>query len=157
MVAQVISAEAETVENDLVLFDGFPRCSEQIELFFQILKEQHLNLGTVIVLTLDMQTAVERLSGRHICANCGSLYNQNAKPPMQTGKCDQCSGSLVQREDDRAEVIQQRFTSYERETMPVIEFFRARYEHLIWQQSATAPFPEIIARAEQRLGELARP
>lgn len=157
LVTRVISAEAETVENDLVLFDGFPRCSEQIELFFQMLKELQLHLGAVLVLTLDMQTAVERLSGRRICANCGSLYNQNAKPPIQTGKCDECGGDLVQREDDRAEVIQRRFTSYERETIPVIEFFRARYEHLIWQQSATAAFPEIIARAGRRLGELARP
>lgn len=97
LVTRVISAEAETVENDLVLFDGFPRCSEQIELFFQMLKEQQLHLGAVLVLTLDMQTAVERLSGRRICANCGSLYNQNVKPPIQTGKCDECGGDLIQR------------------------------------------------------------
>lgn len=156
LVAQVISTEVERVQNDLVLFDGFPRCSDQIEVFMQLLKSQKLDLCAVLVLTLNLETAIKRLSGRRVCAACGNLYNLDAKPPQQAGKCDQCGGSLVQREDDQAEVIRERFRSYERETIPVIEFFRAGYEHLIWEQSATAPSQEIVAWAVGRLETLAR-
>ena len=155
LVAQVISTEAERVQTDLVLFDGFPRCSDQIEVFLQLLKSQNLDLCAVLILTLNLETAIKRLSGRRVCAKCGGLYHVSAKPPKQAGQCDQCGGVLTQREDDRAEVIEQRFKSYECETMPVIEFFKARYEHLILEQSATAPSHEIVARAAQRLETLA--
>jgi adenylate kinase len=98
--------ELARVQGDFVLVDGFPRCGEQIELFFQLLRRRHL----------DLQTAIKRLSGRHVCTGCGALYHVYAKPPKQAGKCDHCGGALAQREDDRAEVIQQRFQGYERET-----------------------------------------
>lgn len=156
LVAQVISTEAERVQNDLVLFDGFPRCHDQIALFLQLLKSRNLDLCAVLVLTLNLQPAIKRLSGRRVCATCGNLYHLEAKPSQQAGKCDQCGGNLVQREDDQAEVIRERFKSYDRETIPVIEYFRAGYEHLIWEQSATAPSHEIVARAAGRLETLAR-
>lgn len=155
-VEQIISAELANVQSELVLFDGFPRCDEQIELFFQLLKSQHLNLCAVLVLTLDLQTAIKRLSGRRICTKCGGLYHVYAKPPKQAGKCDQCGGFLVQREDDRAEVIEQRFNGYERETMPVIESFRKEFAHLIWEESSTAPLDQAIDRVGRRLEQLTR-
>jgi adenylate kinase len=115
-VGQLISMELARVQGDFVLVDGFPRCGEQIELFFQLLRRRHLDLCAVLMLTLDLQTAIKRLSGRHVCTGCGALYHVYAKPPKQAGKCDHCGGALAQREDDRAEVIQQRFQGYERET-----------------------------------------
>lgn len=155
LVAEVISTEVEKAQNKLVLFDGFPRCSEQIELFFQLLKTQQLALGAVLVLTLDLPAAIRRLGGRRICAKCGTPYNVDTKPPRQPGKCDHCGGELIQREDDRAEVIERRFKSYESETVPVIEFFKAEHAALIWEQSATAPFPEKMAYAGRCLEKLA--
>jgi adenylate kinase len=156
-VEQVISVHLASVQGELVLFDGFPRCGEQIELFFQLLKSHHLDLCAVLVLTLDLQTAIKRLSGRRICTKCGGLYHVEAKPPKQTGECDQCGGVLTQREDDKPEVIQQRFKSYERETMPVIESFRKEFAHLIWEESSTAPLDQIIDRVGHRLEQLTRP
>lgn len=155
-VEQVISAHLASVQGEFVLFDGFPRCGDQVELFFQLLKSQHLDLCAVLILTLDLQTAIKRLGGRRICAKCGGLYHVSAKPPKQTGKCDQCGGVLTQREDDRAEVIQQRFKNYERETMSVIESFRNEFEHLIWEESSTAPLDQVTDRVRQRLEQLIR-
>lgn len=156
LVNQVISAHLEGVDGDLVLFDGFPRCGEQIELFFQLLKSQQLDLCAVVILTLDLQTAIERLSGRRICIKCGGLYHVYANPANQPGICDRCGEKLIQREDDRAEVIQQRFASYERETIPVIESFRKKFASLIWEESSTAPLDEIIDRVGRRFGQLSR-
>lgn len=155
-VEQIISAHLASVQSELVLFDGFPRCGEQIELFFELLKSQQLDLCAVLVLTLDLQTAIKRLSGRRICTKCGALYHVYSKPPNQAGKCDQCGGVLTQRDDDRAEVIQQRFKSYERETMPVIESFRNEFEHLIWEESSTTPLDQVADRVGQRLEKLTR-
>lgn len=157
LVAEVISSEVGKAQNELFLFDGFPRCSEQIELFFQLLKNRKLTLGAVMVLTLDLPAAIQRLGGRRICVRCGNLYNVDTKPPQKSGRCDQCGGDLIQREDDRADVIERRFKSYANATLPVIEFFRAEHEQLIWEQSATAPFPEILTRAGRCLEDLARP
>jgi adenylate kinase len=131
LVAKVMSAKTEKVQNDLVLFDGLPRCSAQIELFFQLLKIWKFKLGAVLALTLDLPAAIKRLSGRCICVKCGNPYNVDTKPPQQSGRCDRCGGDLIQREDDRAEVIERRFKSYESETLPVIEFFRAGYAQVI--------------------------
>ena len=110
----------------------------------------------LLILTLDLQPAIKRLSGRRICTKCGGLYPVYSKPAKQAGKCDQCGGVLTQREDDRAEVIQQRFKSYERETMPVIESFRNEFEHLIWEESSTAPLDQVTDRVGQRLEQLIR-
>ena len=157
LVAQVISTEAAKVQNDLVLFDGFPRCRDQIEVFLQLLKSQNLDLGAVLVLTLNLETAIQRLSGRRVCAKCGGLYHVSAQPPKQAGKCDQCGGNLVQREDDQAEVIRERFKSYERETMPVIGFFRKEFAHLIWEEASTSPLDQVIDRVGRRLEQLNHP
>lgn len=157
LVAKVMSAEVEKVQNDLVLFDGFPRRSAQIKLIFQMLKIRNFKLGAVLVLTLDLPVAIKRLSGRRTCVKCGKPYNVDTKPPQRAGRCNQCGGNLIQRDNDRAEVIARRFKSHESETLPVIEFFRAGYAQVIWEQSATAPFSEIMASAGRRLEELARP
>ena len=156
-VGQVISVQLESVQGGLVLFDGFPRCSEQIESFFRLLKNQHLELCAVLILTLDLQTAIKRLSGRRVCATCGDLYHVYAKPAKQPEVCDRCGEKLIQREDDRPEVIQTRFTGYERETIPVVESFRKEFAHLIWEESSTAPLDQVIDRVGQRLEQLTRP
>ncbi len=156
LVNRVISAHVEGVDGDLVLFDGFPRCREQIESFFQLLKSQHLDLCAVLILTLDLQTAIKRLSGRRICIQCGGLYHIYANPAKQPGICDRCGEKLIQREDDKAEVIQQRFASYERETIPVIESFRKELASLMWEESAIARLDDIIARVGRRFEQLIR-
>jgi adenylate kinase len=151
LVNQVVFAEVESAQGELVLFDGFPRCADQIKLFFQLLDKLHLDLCAILVLTLNLQTAIKRLSGRRICSKCGNLHNVHSKPPKCAGKCDRCGSKLVEREDDRAEVIQERFESYEQETTPVIEFFRVRFKQFIWEGSPTASLDELIESAGHRL------
>src|SRR5258705_3621244 len=64
LVKQVIASELKRVHGKIVLFDGFPRSTEQIEILRHLLKEQHPDLCAVIVLNLDLQTAINRISGR---------------------------------------------------------------------------------------------
>jgi len=144
LVRQVIAGELERVRGDLVLFDGFPRSAGQIEMFFRLLEEHHLKLCAVIILTVDFQTAINRLTGRRVCLQCGDLYNIFTQPPKQAGICDRCGGRLIQRPDDRPAVVRERFKSYERDTVPVAEFFKREYGQLTREEPAT-PASEDLA------------
>jgi adenylate kinase len=154
LVKQVISGELERVGGKMVLFDGFPRSTGQIEMLHQLLKEQHLELCAVIVLILDLQSAIRRISGRRVCPNCGAIYNIHLQPTKQAGICDRCGGKLVQRPDDRLEVVQERLRSYERDTLPVIEFFRREFGTRTWEESATPAPDELLNRVSRRLREV---
>ena len=151
LVKQVISSELEKIQGDLVLFDGFPRSVEQLELFFQLLKNHHLDLCAVLILTLDSQNAINRLSGRRICSQCGTVYNIYTDPSKQAENCDRCEGTLIQRQDDRAEVVQERFKTFERDTLPVIEFFKKEFGYLTWEEPASAPPEQVLDRVWRRL------
>jgi len=154
LVRQVISGELERVGGKMVLFDGFPRSTGQIEMLRRLIKEQHLELCAVIVLNLDLQGAINRISARRVCPNCGAIYNIYTQPPKLDGICDRCGGKLVQRPDDRMEVVEERFRSYERDTIPVIEFFRKEFGNLTWEESATPTPDQLLNRVWRRLMEI---
>lgn len=150
IIKRVVSQELEQAQSDLVLFDGFPRSIEQVELMDQLLKDHQLDLCAVIILNLDFQTAMERLSGRRICPQDGTLYNIYTNPPRQDGICDQCGGRLIQRQDDQPEVVRERLQNYVRETIPVIEYFQKKFKPLVWEESATLPAEQLVERAGRR-------
>jgi adenylate kinase len=153
LVTRVISRELERASGPLVLFDGFPRSAAQIDMLFQLLKEHHLELCGMVILNVDSRTALERITGRRICVNCGTVFNVYTQPPKQDGICDKCGGRLIQREDDRMEVVQKRFESYEHETTPVIEFFRREWGHITWEEPATVSQQQLLERVWRRLAE----
>jgi adenylate kinase len=143
LVEKVLSGELAKTDDKIVLFDGFPRSTGQIEILNRLLQEHHLELCAVIVLNLDSQSAINRISGRRICSDCGTVTNIYAQPAKHEEMCDRCGGKLVQRPDDRIEIVRERFRSYERDTLPVIEFFRSKFGHLTREESA-APAPEEV-------------
>jgi len=153
-VEAIISKEVAQAKEDLVLFDGIPRSTTQIASFLQLLADHELELGAVIVLTLDLQTALDRLTGRLVCQKCGALYNVAASSEEPQKICAQCGGKLVQRDDDREEVVQARFRRFERETVPVIDFFEKKFSAVTWEQSATTPKKERIDRVWGRLQKI---
>src|SRR5437870_2117332 len=150
LVKQVISAELERAHARVILFDGFPRCARQVELLYELLKERHLTLRAVFILNVEPEIVIKRLSGRRLCQKCGSLYNIYANPARLEGQCDKCGGKLVQREDDKPEVVRRRFENYQRETVPVVSLFRKEHPDLCCEVSAEASPEEVIARVRQR-------
>jgi adenylate kinase len=154
VVRQVISSVLAKVDERIILFDGFPRSIGQIEILRQLLKEEHLKLCGALVLTLELQESIKRISGRRICPNCGALYNVHFQPPKQADVCDRCGGKLAQRPDDRMEVVRERFRSYERDTLPVIDFFRKEFANVMWEESATPAPEEVLNRVGRRLEKM---
>jgi adenylate kinase len=108
-----------------VLFDGFPRTIAQAVRLDALLRDLGRPLGTVLVLDVDDETLVKRLSGRYSCPRCGAVYNQYFNPPSAAGVCGECGGALIQRADDAPETVRRRLEVYRAQTKPLIAFYEA--------------------------------
>lgn len=129
-------------------FDGFPRTMPQAEGLQNLLEERSERITAVIELSVPMERLVARLAGRRVCAGCGETYHDVFNPPGQAGICDECGGSLIQREDDRPEPIKRRLALYFEQTAPVLSFYRER--GLLVEVDGDQPIDEVsdaIARA----------
>ncbi len=108
------------VEKSFVL-DGFPRSLNQAVALDRILKRLHAKIDYVVTVSARPETIVIRLSLRRICSKCGAIYHLKDIVPKVEGVCDECGGKLIQREDDKEEIIRHRFEVYERQTFPIVE------------------------------------
>ena len=103
------------------ILDGFPRTVTQAEAL-----EKITPIDIAIDIDLSRDEVIRRLSARRVCRNCGRIYNLISNPPKVDSKCDVCGGELYQRDDDRPEVIKNRYDVYMAATAPLIEFYRTR-------------------------------
>ncbi len=107
-------------------FDGYPRNLEQAGLLDGLLAELNRRVDIALYLNVPDQALLERLTGRRSCPSCGAVYHVVTHPPKVEGVCDTCGGALVQRADDREEVIRERLRVYHQQTAPLLEHYRAR-------------------------------
>jgi adenylate kinase len=108
------------------LLDGFPRTVPQAVDLDEMLADLVAKLDVVLELVVDDDEVVRRLSGRRTCHRCGHVWHVDFDPPTQPGICDQCSGELFQRDDDREETIRHRLEVYAEQTAPLIGFYADR-------------------------------
>ena len=113
-------AERDTRARGFIL-DGCPRTIAQAETLADLLMPDQLDLA----IDLEVPTAqvLRRLASRRVCVDCGSNYSVS-NPPMSNWTCDVCGGEVVQREDDTEEAISRRLQLYDRQTAPLIEWYR---------------------------------
>jgi len=103
------------------ILDGYPRTIEQAKAL-----EKLAQIDAVILLTVPEKIIIERLSSRRICRNCGEVYNIRFLKPKVEGVCDKCGGQLYQRSDDKPEVIKDRIDVYEKQTEPVLKYYKEK-------------------------------
>ncbi|MTV27198.1 adenylate kinase [Nitriliruptoraceae bacterium ZYF776] len=139
--------------SDGFLFDGFPRTVPQAESLEQVLADRGTPLDVVLELVVDHDEVVSRLTGRRSCVECGAVYHETANPPSTPGRCDRCGGELVQRDDDREEVVVNRLAVYRDQTEPLVSFYGQR--GLVRQLPAVGSVDEVNARALELLREAA--
>lgn len=108
------------------LLDGFPRTIAQAEALEAFLSEQRRKLDYVFHFHVDEETLLKRLSGRRICAECGTAYHVLFNPPQTEDVCDKCGGALYQREDDHEETVKNRLEVNEKQLRPLLDFYRRR-------------------------------
>ena len=106
-----------------VILDGYPRTVNQAKVLLALLDASGFH-AAVVHLVVDYEKIVARLSGRRQCPVCGTLYSSSSNPPRVPGICDLDGAALVTREDDRESVIRERLREYDRQTVPILEFFR---------------------------------
>ena len=106
------------------LLDGYPRTVAQAQEFRNIVKEMGLEKPVVVNLRVSYDVISERLSGRWTCPACQRTYHLRTKPPLREGVCDADGTRLEQRVDDRPETIRERLAFYERQTAPLVDYYR---------------------------------
>ncbi|MCR4392158.1 MAG: adenylate kinase [Candidatus Acetothermia bacterium] len=128
-----------------VLFDGFPRTLAQAKGLAAFAP-----VDVVVFLAIAKDEVVRRLSSRRVCASCGAVYNLITQPPQVAGRCDRCGGDLVQRPDDRPDVIARRFEVYERDSAPLVDHY-ARQGLLVRVDAGRPPeavFADVLAKIQ---------
>lgn len=113
----------DDVKHGFVL-DGFPRTVPQAEALDLLTKELNMPMDAVINIKTSPDVVVERLSGRRTCRDCQTVYHILYSPPKTDGKCDRCGGELYQRDDDKEETIRKRLEVYEKQTFPLLEYYK---------------------------------
>ena len=108
------------------LFDGFPRTVPQARALEDVLVTRQTPLTVVLRLSVDQSEVVGRLTGRRTCDGCGRIYHVVHNPPAVTDVCDECGGALVQRDDDREDVVLNRLDVYRAQTEPLESFYWER-------------------------------
>jgi len=106
------------------LLDGFPRTINQAKGLDALLKGLKRSIDKVINLAVSEDVLIERLSGRRSCAKCGSPYHIKHKAPKKLNVCDKCSSELYQRDDDKPETIKNRFQVYQKQTAPLLDYYK---------------------------------
>ncbi|HEY8425470.1 MAG TPA: adenylate kinase [Limnochordales bacterium] len=111
------------------VLDGFPRNLEQARALDEALAREGLSIDAAINLVVPAEEAVRRITSRRVCSRCGATYGAGelaASGESGGDVCPRCGGQLVQRDDDREEVVRQRLRVYEESTRPLIDYYAAR-------------------------------
>ena len=100
------------------LLDGFPRTVSQAEALNGI-----SDIDMVIDIAVPAERLMERIGGRRMCSGCGAGYHTSS---YHKDTCEKCGASLYIRDDDRPETVKHRITVYERQTKPLIDYYREK-------------------------------
>lgn len=141
-----VVAERLAGENGFVL-DGYPRTVEQAEFLAGL---SSVRIGAVVYIAITEEEAARRLAGRRVCPSCGAVTNEDTGE----GVCGRCGAEgLETRVDDRPETLRARYEIYQRETAPVVDYYRS--VGLLREIDGTASRDEVFARVVAALEPLA--
>lgn len=124
VIIKMIEAELEKLQGGFIM-DGFPRTVAQAQAFDALLLTRKTPLDAVVLFNADHDTLFTRLTARWTNPRTGKSYNSVTNPPRVAGVDDEDGGPLVQREDDKPETVTKRLEVYERQTAPLIDYYRA--------------------------------
>ncbi len=108
------------------ILDGFPRTEQQANDLEALLEELGTPLDTAVLMDVEFDILMKRLTGRRTCSLTGQLLNVYFSSPEDLKACTDAGGELIQREDDAEEVISNRLDVYTTQTEPLIDFYRQR-------------------------------
>jgi adenylate kinase len=123
----IVAMAAERLQQDDAqdgfILDGFPRTIEQARALDKQLSELGRRVTTALLIDVPDEEVIRRLSGRRVCVKSGHNYHVEFDPPKHEGVCDQDGSRLVQRDDDKPDVIRNRLRVYHEQTEPLVEYY----------------------------------
>lgn len=137
----------------VILFDGFPRVPDQVEIFEEISDSKSLNIRKVVILQLEEDIIFKRLTGRRICEKCGTIYNIYFDKPEKHNECSKCGGKLIRRVDDSPDIVKDRLEFYNRNTLPVAEYFKNNYSDVTVELNADEDIDVLTAEIRRFIDE----
>ena len=108
------------------VLDGFPRNIPQAQELDAMLARLGKPLQLAVLVDVDREVLMKRLTGRRGCTSCGAIYNIYFSPPRVPGKCDKCGSVLQHRSDDNEEAVRRRLVVYETQSAPLVSYYKAQ-------------------------------
>jgi len=124
LMLELIATELDKLDGKGWILDGYPRTLPQAEALEKMLDERGESIDKVLLIDVDPEVIVKRLTSRRVCPSCNAVYNLETLKPKVEGKCDRCGAELIIRPDDTEETVRNRLKVYEEQTAPVVEFYR---------------------------------
>ena len=134
------------------VLDGFPRNVAQAEGLDGVLNDLGQRLDATVLMDVDFEILMKRLTGRRTCSKTGKLLNIHFSPQEELDACIEAGGELLQRDDDNEDTIRNRLEVYERETQPLIGYYRER--ELLKVVDADGGVDDVYTRLRDTLGTL---
>jgi adenylate kinase len=126
----IVAMAAQRLEQDDArdgfILDGFPRTVAQAEALDEQLSRLGRRITTALLIDVPDEEVVKRISGRRVCVKAGHNYHVDFDPPKNEGICDQDGSRLIQRDDDKPDVVRNRLAVYHEKTAPLIEYYDSR-------------------------------
>ena len=132
------------------ILDGFPRTQQQALDLEDLLEKMGQPLDSAILMDVDFDVLLKRLTGRRTCSLTGKLLNVYFSPQEELDACTEAGGELIQREDDNEETIGNRLEVYRSQTEPLIEFYQGK--DILQTIDADGSIDEVYARFISALG-----
>ncbi len=132
------------------ILDGFPRSTVQAQALDEMLTAAGKPIDAALLINVDFDNLVKRLTGRRTCASCGQMYNVYFSPSSTEGVCDKCGGELTHRADDNEDTITNRLDVYRKQTAPVVDFYGDQGK--LAKVEGEGPLDEVYARICSALG-----
>ncbi len=126
LIISLIKEKLQEYADKNIIFDGFPRTIPQAESLDNLLSRLNKNVDAVILFKIEDEEIVKRLTGRRVCPSCGAVYHMVYNPPKIDEICDMCGARLIQRDDDKEEVIRKRLEVYHQQTKPLTEYYKSK-------------------------------
>ena len=135
---------------DGFILDGFPRTTQQAEDLSELLDQLGTPLDTAVLLDVDFDILMKRLTGRRTCSLTGKLLNVHFSSQEELDECLKAGGELIQREDDIEETIANRLEVYRKSTEPLIDYYAKRRK--LTTINAEGTIDEVYERLLETLG-----
>jgi adenylate kinase len=156
LIVAIVMARVDLPDTDPgFILDGFPRTPTQANALLRHLEEQGRSVTAALLLDVPDAEIVKRIAGRRVCVAAGHSYHVDHNPPKRPSLCDEDGSGLIQRDDDRPEVVKRRLEVYREQTAPLVRYYLER--SLLTKIDGSVSPSEVHDRICEALASLERP